>query len=187
MPLRRPYARLVAPGIALLGDAACQVYSTHGSGIGMGLVAARILADCIVSAITRRIDPGGRSALWEYAATFHRRWGGLLCSADAFRRFSQTLHPGDIDRLLGHGILTRQMVADGLAQRSARINLAQLPGQLRGASRAGDLIRRLGPVLARMPAIESVAATYPSRDRGHVEVDIYRYERRMRWLVDSVG
>jgi flavin-dependent dehydrogenase len=186
LPLRRPYTRLVAPGIALLGDAACQVYPTHGSGIGVGLVAARTLADCISAAMAARQDPGGRPALWKYAAAFHRRFAALLCCADAFRRFSQSLRPGDVDRLLGHGILTPGMLADGLAQRPARVHVAELIGQLRGASRAGDLVRRLVPVLARMPAIERVASTYPRRDSGHIEVDIYRYERRMRWLVDSV-
>ncbi len=187
LPLRRPYSRLVAPGIALLGDAACQVYPTHGSGIGIGLAAARMLADAILGALRRREDPGARPAMWGYSSAFHRKWGALMCSADAFRRFSQTLRPADVDRMMGHGILSPQMVADGLAQRPASVHLDGLWTQLRGMSKAGDLAARLIPVLARLPLIERVAATYPKRDSGHIQVDIYRYERRMRWLVDSVG
>lgn len=186
LPLRRPYSRLVAPGIALLGDAGCQVYATHGSGIGVGLVAARMLADAILGALRRREDPGARPAMWGYSGAFHQRWGALLCSADAFRRFSQTLRPGDVDRLLGLGILSPAMIADGLAQRPAELHLRGLCDQLRGMAQAGDLAARLLPVLARLPLIERTARTYPRRDTGHIQVDIYRYERRMRWLVDSV-
>ena len=47
IPLRRPYARFTAPGLALVGDAACQVFPAHGSGIGMGLIAGRMLADAV--------------------------------------------------------------------------------------------------------------------------------------------
>jgi menaquinone-9 beta-reductase len=187
LPLRRPYSRLVAPGIALLGDAACQVYPTHGSGIGIGLVAARMLSDAILGALRRREDPGARPAMWGYSSAFHRRWGALMCGADAFRRFSQSLTVDDVERMLGLGILSPKMVADGLAQRRAALHLEGLCTQLKGMVKAGDLTARLLPVLARLPLIEQVALTYPKRDSGHIQVDIYRYERRMRWLVDSVS
>ena len=44
IPLRRVYDRFTAPGIALVGDAACQVMTGHGSGIGFGLIAGKVLA-----------------------------------------------------------------------------------------------------------------------------------------------
>src|SRR5699024_5550118 len=33
IPLRRPFARTTAAGVALVGDAGCQVFPAHGSGV----------------------------------------------------------------------------------------------------------------------------------------------------------
>jgi flavin-dependent dehydrogenase len=183
IPLRRPYTHLTAPGLALLGDAACQVYATHGSGIGIGLVAARLLAEAVAEAAARGDDLGAQGSLWAYAARFHRQWMPLLGAADAFRRFSQRLTKPELERLMG-GLLTPQMAGDGLAQRPARLDPRELPALLRGLARAPALGLRLAPILARMPLIALVARAWPSQDGPHAQVDLYRYERRLRWLVD---
>lgn len=186
IPLRRPYTRLVSHGVALLGDSACQVYATHGSGIGMGLVAGRILADTVSSAMHGRKDPGSPEALWGYGAAFHRRWGSLLGAADAFRRFTQLLSVDDIETLMGEGLITPSVLEDALGQRMPTVRTAELPSVVRGVLRSPGLAQRLLPVVARIPLIDLVASTYPLRDTPHIQVDLYRYERRMRWLVDSV-
>ena len=48
IPLGRPHDTLASDRVALVGDAARQVFSAHGSGIGAGMVAARMLVDAIV-------------------------------------------------------------------------------------------------------------------------------------------
>src|SRR5690606_38217140 len=68
LPLSRPDDLLARGSVALVGDAARQVFSAHGSGIGIGLVAARLLADTLAQGRTPR----------DYAVAFQRRWGGLL-------------------------------------------------------------------------------------------------------------
>src|SRR5699024_3547593 len=50
IPLRRPYARTTAAGVALVGDAGGQVFPAHGSGIGIGLVAGTVLAEGVGAA-----------------------------------------------------------------------------------------------------------------------------------------
>src|SRR5690554_2349455 len=47
IPLRRPYASLYHKNVAVIGEAACQVFAAHGSGIGAGMIAARVLADAL--------------------------------------------------------------------------------------------------------------------------------------------
>ena len=65
IPLRRTYDRFTAPGIALVGDAACQVMPGHGSGIGFGLIAGKVLAEAVDGAA----DPGDPDVLWRYQST----------------------------------------------------------------------------------------------------------------------
>ncbi|MBK6856734.1 MAG: hypothetical protein IPG97_09370 [Microthrixaceae bacterium] len=84
IPLRRPYPRFTAPGLALVGDAACQVFPAHGSGIGIGLIAGTMLADAVADAA----DPGDERTLWRYQAGFQHEFGGVLLASDIFRRLS---------------------------------------------------------------------------------------------------
>ena len=91
IPVRRPYDELACTGVALIGDAACQVHASHGSGVGMGLLAARALVD----AVGHQADPGTSTTLEVYTRSFHRSYGGLLTAADAFRRFIQQASRAD--------------------------------------------------------------------------------------------
>jgi flavin-dependent dehydrogenase len=49
IPIRRPFDRIASRRVAAIGDAAAQVFSAHGSGVGHHLVAARLLADELAS------------------------------------------------------------------------------------------------------------------------------------------
>ena len=86
IPLRRPYDVLASERVALIGDAACQVFAAHGSGISAQLVASRILAEALASGE----GPLGYQTRWQ------RRWGGLFAAYDLFRRFSETLDADDL-------------------------------------------------------------------------------------------
>lgn len=129
IPLRRPYATLGAARVALLGDSACQVYSSHGSGIGIGLVAARLLA----SAASSIDDPGSPRVLDRYARRFRQRHGGLLAASDAFRRYAQGLRPEVLSALIGHGLLDASLAEAAITQRPTR---PDLPWALATAQRA---------------------------------------------------
>ncbi len=185
IPLRRPYTRLIAPGLALLGNSGCQVFPPHGSGIGIGLIAARMLADAVIEAIGAGEDPGSLAGLWRYPTRFHRRWGGLLSSSDLFRRFSQRLTSEELELLMSSGLITAGMSADTLDQRPPKVRPAEWPRLVAGAARAPKMLSRLLPVLCRMPLAHLVARTYPRLDRSHADVSLFRYERWMRWVVEG--
>jgi flavin-dependent dehydrogenase len=153
IPLRRPYATLGAAGVALVGDAACQVYGAHGSGVGMGIVAARILAD----AVSGLSDPGSAEALSRYERRFHRSHGGVLAGADAFRRFSETLSESDIEALMDAGLLDAELFSRGLEQRPPRAHPAWLA---RTAARAVETPRAAAmvlPAVAKVAMLQSIA------------------------------
>jgi flavin-dependent dehydrogenase len=150
IPLRRPYEVLGGGGVALVGDAACQVHGAHGSGVGMGLLAARALADAAAGAD----DPGSDAALAAYERAFHRAHGPLLASADAFRRFVQRASRADVAALIEEGLLDERLAAAALAQRPTvpdlRFALAMAPRALR----APGLSLRFAPLAARSAILD---------------------------------
>ncbi|RMH41721.1 MAG: FAD-binding protein [Deltaproteobacteria bacterium] len=153
IPLRRPYDRLAADGVAALGDAACQVFPAHASGIGAGLVAARMLADALADG--RGVDT--------YAVRWQRTHGGLLAAYDVFRRLSQALTADELARLIEKGIMDPDLAAAGLAQRAPVPSPASLPGKLVGLLTEPVLAARMADALARMVAVRALYAAYPRR------------------------
>lgn len=155
IPLRRPFDRIASGNVAAIGDAAAQVFPAHGSGIGAGMIAARVLAD----ALAEGRGPEG------YAADWQRRWGGLLASYDLFRRFSQTLSVPELQQMMEYGLMDPELARCGMAQEHPRPKLSSLPGKAVTLTRVPRLAGRLAKTLARMVAARALYARYP-RDPG---------------------
>jgi halogenation protein CepH len=172
IPLRRPYAHLTAPGLALVGDAACQVFPVHGSGIGLGLIAGTMLAGAVCDAA----DAGSRSALWRYQFRFHRRFGPGLAMFDGVRRMTTALGSDGVTQMIRAGLMSATMTRAGLDQRLA----SPPPGE--AAVTAGRLAARprlaavMVPGLARAQTARMIAARYPV---GPDEGTISRWDERM--------
>lgn len=174
IPLRRPYARFTAPGLALVGDAACQVFPAHGSGIGLGLIAGTMLAD----AIEGSVDVGDEAVLWAYQSMFQREFGGLLISSDAFRRLSTAIGGDGAAALVAAGLMTESTVVAGLDQRTpdpTSGELAMLAGRL---VRSPGLARVLIPGSIRATLGSMLASSYPERvDERALEIWDRRVDR----------
>lgn len=151
IPLRRPYDRLANDRIALIGDAGCQVFSAHGSGIGVGMVAARMLADALA-------DGSGPLA---YQTRWHRQHGGLLAAFDLFRRFSQTLTADELERMIDSGLIDETSARAGMAQQLPRLPLTALPGKLAQLGKNPRLGARILTTAARIPAAIALYRRYP--------------------------
>ncbi len=176
IPLRRPYARLTAPGAALVGDAACQVFPAHGSGIGFGLIAGRVLADAVADAD----DPGDPAALWGYQAAFQREHGGLLAAHDAFRRMSTSLGTSGVRSMVRAGLLTEHMSTGGLDQRWPAPRPADLPGMVARLATVPGVAARMLPMLARGQVLVGAGARYPSSPD---ELALARWDARVNRLL----
>lgn len=122
IPLRRPYDRFVAPGIALIGNAACQVFPAHGSGIGPGMIAGRILAE----AVAGRSDPGSLETLWGYQSKFMRTQGAVHAAYDVFRRLTQAMTSEEIRDLLRSGLMQKSASIAAFEQRMPVITANEL-------------------------------------------------------------
>lgn len=159
IPLRRTYDRFTTPGVALVGDAACQVMAGHGSGIGFGLIAGKVLAE----AIGADGDPGDATRLWAYQARFLREFGATLAAYDAVRRMSVALGPAGVEELFASGVFGEPLVRPGLDQRLARLGAGDALGAGRALATRPHLARVVLPALAAMGAAQPLYATYPPR------------------------
>lgn len=153
IPLGPPALPLARGRVARIGDAALQVFSAHGSGIGAGLVAARVLVD----AITR----GG--GLAEYETRWTRERGGLLAAYDVFRRYSQRITLAELERLVTTGLLDAAMMRPAMTQLPPALDARALLEKAPRALRERALVSRLARVVARMEAIRALHPLYPSR------------------------
>jgi flavin-dependent dehydrogenase len=157
LPLRRPYDRLALGSVALLGDAGCQVFSAHGSGIGAGMIAARMLADTL----------GAGRPLHRWAVDWMREHGATHAAYEVFRKLSQDLDLDEVRALIAHGLLDEHSVAASLDQRMPRPRVRALPQQLAGAARVPRLAARLARALAKMIQVRAHYQRYPE-DRAEL-------------------
>lgn len=177
IPLRRPYARLTAAGVALVGDAACQVFPAHGSGIGVGLVAGSMLAEG-----TEGLDDlGDAGELWaRYQAPFQWKLGGDLAGYDVLRRATTRLGSEGVDRLVRSGLVDADTTRAGLDQRWATPPPAEAVRSARRLAANPRLAVVMAPALARAERVRRHAAHHPERlDLTALD----HWERRTRQLL----
>jgi len=179
IPLRRPYARFTAPGLALVGDAACQVFPGHGSGIGLGLMAGRMLADAVADAP----DPGNEHVLWRYQAAFQHEHGGLLAAFDAFRRMSSVLGGDGVARMIRAGLLTEEMTRGGLDQRWATPPPSGMPTMAAKLATVPGVAAKMLPMLARGQALQRMGARHP---RTPDDVALARWDNTVARLLGTL-
>ncbi len=155
IPLRRAHDRLASDDdrVALLGDAGCQVFPAHGSGIGSGMIAARMLADTIAR---------GQS-LRTYEVAWQRRHGGLFALFDVVRRWNQRQDAAALGRVLGGGLADEALLRAGIDQTFPRPSLAGLPAKARALLAEPKLARDIVSTVARSAALRTLYATYPRR------------------------
>lgn len=163
------YARpIVARGrIAVLGDAASQVFSAHGSGTGAGIVAARMLSEAIA-----------RGDLGDYQHGWQRRYGLLFAAHDLFRRLSQDLSPDEIRALVAEGILGPSSVEAAVYQRFPGPS-AESARAARALARRPRLAARFGRLGARIAGLAALYAVHP-REPAKQEAWADRIHRAMR-------
>jgi flavin-dependent dehydrogenase len=149
IPLRRAHDRLADDRVALLGDAGCQVFPAHGSGIGAGLVAARMLADTLVRG----------DSLRDYEVAWQRKHGGVFAFFDVFRRWNQTVSEETIGRAMQGGLIDAETLRAGIDQALPRPSLGSVAAKARGLFAQPVLAK----VVARSIAVRALYARYPRR------------------------
>jgi flavin-dependent dehydrogenase len=116
-----------------LGDSGCQVYAAHGSGIGMGLIAAKLLFDTIILARMQDLDIGALGSLIHYQQRFHKKYYQRLYFSEQFRRFSQGLSQVHINSMIKSGLLNSSMAKQTLRQDEPGLCFTSMRSLARGA------------------------------------------------------
>jgi flavin-dependent dehydrogenase len=180
IPLRRPFARITAPGLALVGDAACQVFPAHGSGIGAGLVAGTVLAEGVADAD----DPGDPHRLWSgYQTAYQREVGRDLLSYDALRRTTTRLGSTGVDALVRSGLMDEHTTRTGLEQRWASPPPAVAARSALLLARNPRLAAVMVPALVRAQLLHAHGSRYPEQ----LDLDaLARWDRRTEQLLGSL-
>lgn len=152
IPLGPPQPVLARGHRARIGDAAGQVFAAHGSGIGPGMQAAKLLADTLAQGGTPQ----------DYATQWMRTHGGVFAAYDCFRRFSQRRTLEDLRTLFRTGLIDEPGAAAALGQRLPEPDAALLARVPAGLWRAGPGIARdLAATVSRMIAAMATYRVYP--------------------------
>ncbi len=169
IPLGPPARRLARGRVAVIGDAALQVLSAHGSGVGAGLVAANMLA--------KSLAEGAGAA--EYARRWQRRYGALFAAYEMFRRFSVELSADELAKMMEHGLLHPELASLSLRQ------TVPIPDRLLFLNplvlfRAPRLTLKLGSAAVDMVRAALLYRSYP--DEAH---RIPQWSKKARRLFDD--
>ncbi|TVQ94045.1 MAG: FAD-dependent oxidoreductase [Deltaproteobacteria bacterium] len=152
IPLTAPEPIVGQGRIARIGDAARQVFATHGSGIAQGLRAARLLA--------RTLADGGGS--WEYNVRFQREAGATLASSAAVAAWTASLTTAQVRELVISGLLHPALVAEGLAQEAPSLHPSLLPDLLSSAATQPKIAASMVPALIAAARLQRMHHRYPS-------------------------
>jgi flavin-dependent dehydrogenase len=172
IPLGRPLVALARGQHAAIGDAGRQVFAAHGSGIGAGMTAGRMLAEAVAHG-------GGPEA---YNVAWQRTHGGLFAAYDVFRRFSQRLDLDDLGRLFRAGVLDSTGVAAGLTQQFPAPDpslVARIGPAIARAGRPGVELAKTG---VKMGLLRALYSTYPEAGSRHAwSSRVARVARDHKW------
>jgi menaquinone-9 beta-reductase len=151
IPLRRPRDELTDGVVALVGDVGCQVFPAHGSGIGAGMLAGKLLADTLAADGT----------LFDYELAWHRRCGGLFAAYDAVRRWNQVQTVDDIDRMIRRGLFDVEFARAGLDQDWPQLTREAISRKFPGALYDTTVVQ----LAARTTAARALGERFPPRGR----------------------
>jgi len=152
IPLTAPEPCVGRGRVARLGDAARQVYASHGSGIAMGLRAAALLA--------RTIAEGG--GCWDYNVRFQRTEGAVLAASAAVAAWMARLDLAAVRELIASGLLHPALIRDGLRQLPPRLDPSALPDLIGAATRAPARLAGMAPALIAAVRLQAAHHRYPS-------------------------
>lgn len=115
MPTRRPLNTMVAAGLMVIGDAACQSTPFVSRGVGGAMVGASLAADAAAFAL----EAGDVSmrGLWSYNYLYMRERGAHMAALDSMRVFLQHIPEKEYSWGMAKGLLAEQEISGALVGR----------------------------------------------------------------------
>lgn len=157
IPIRHTYDVFTSPGVALVGDSACHTFPAHGSGVGNGIKAGKMLSE----AIAQQTDPGAWKYLWKYQAKFQREIGSVNAVYDIFRRLTQSVTRDDLALMLEKGMINADSSRLALIKEIPVPTLNEAQAFIRTVLKKPQFSFKAIPQSAKMPALFSLYKLYP--------------------------
>lgn len=159
IPTRRPLNTMVASGLMIIGDAACQATPLMGRGVGMAMVGAAIAADAASFAL--EAGDTGTAGLWSYNHAFMKERGAHMAALDCLRIFLQGIPEKDFSWTLSKGMLDAGEIKAALSGRfEAPSSQAKIKTFLKGL-KAMPLVVRLEGAMRHAQKIQELYRQYP--------------------------
>lgn len=113
IPTRRPLNTMVASGLMVMGDAACQATPFLGRGVGGAMTGAALAADAAAFAL----EAGDVSVagLWSYNYHFMLERGAHMAALDCMRIFLQRMPEKEFTSSLSRGVIDEREMASALS------------------------------------------------------------------------
>lgn len=108
LPLRQPLPVFVADGYAAIGDSACMVSPLKGSGIGLSLMAAQMLADAVEADKEGYYDA---ESLWNYQFRYFKEAGFDCCRLAVAKNLLPFLTADEVSDFINSGIITTEEIS----------------------------------------------------------------------------
>ena len=160
VPTRRPISPMVANGIIIIGDAACQVNPIHGGGIGSSMMGGVRAAEVIIEALKK--GDVSREALWSYTGIFMKEYGAKQAGLDIFRMLLQRLNNKEMNYGMNHHLITDEDLLKASMGEDLKLNITEKTGRLFKGLGCLSLLKKLNTTAKLMKEIKELYRNYPS-------------------------
>jgi digeranylgeranylglycerophospholipid reductase len=164
VPTRRPISPMVANGIIIIGDAACQVNPIHGGGIGSSMMGGVKAAKVIVDALEK--GDVSREVLWPYTGMFMELYGAKQAGLDIFRMLLQRLTNKEMNYGMQHHLITDDDLLKASMCEDLKLNITDKTSRLFKGLGSLSLLRKLNTTAKLMKEIKELYRNYPSSPEG---------------------
>lgn len=168
--VRRSLDRLVADGFMVVGEAACQVMPTNGSGVASALYAGHLAAKVAAPVLKERAPTAGD--LWSYAHQYQRGRGSVLAAHDAAKLLLDTLPNDRVADMLESGVMQADDIRSGSVPEFMKIRISSIPRRAAALLRNTSLIAFVASTGRAVSAARRLYESYPAK---------YDEEEFQRW------
>jgi len=167
VPTRRPLGNMVANGIIVVGDAACQVNPIHGGGIGPSMKGGTLAGSTIVNAIEK--DDWSRDGLWDYNPNYMEVYGLKQAGLDVFRKLVQASDDDELNYGMAYKLITEEDLLKTSLGEEVKLNISEKAMRaFRGIRKIG-FVRKLRNTVKTIKTVRECYGEYPSSPEGFDE------------------
>lgn len=164
VPTRRPISPMVANGIIIIGDAACQVNPIHGGGIGSSMMGGVKAAEVIICALEN--GDVSREVLWPYTGMFMALYGAKQAGLDIFRMLLQRLTNKEMNYGMQQHLITDEDLLKASMGEDLKLNITEKTSRLFKGLGSLSLLRKLNTTANLMKDIKNLYRNYPASPEG---------------------